>query len=196
MARRDHAVHLGDLSLLADMKRVAGDIGAGARDRRPDQQCRRAVQLSPRDGGRSGEELRPQSHVLFRDHQSVAAKAESGRARWCRPHRAPIAARIWILTICRAAAPIRALPSTPSPSSATFSSPANWRSGSRAPASPPIACIPVLSPPASAINPAALFPWACAWPNPSWGFRGKRAPRPLSIWPRRRMWRGQRRIFL
>ena len=45
----DHAVHLGDLSLLADMKRVAGEIGAGAADRRPDQQCRGAVQLAAGD---------------------------------------------------------------------------------------------------------------------------------------------------
>ena len=71
----EHAMHLADLSLLADMKRVAGEIGAGTADRCPDQQCGGAVQRPPGNARRAGEDLRPQSHVLFRDHQSACCRS-------------------------------------------------------------------------------------------------------------------------
>ena len=50
IARPSTPAHLADLSRLAEMKRVAGEIAAAEpQDRRADQQCRRAVQHAPGD---------------------------------------------------------------------------------------------------------------------------------------------------
>ena len=131
-----------------------GRTGARAADRRADQQCRRPVQQEAGNRGRAGDDLRAQSHGLFRDHQPAAGQAEARRAhrqrgiqrpsrRQARFRRPAIAQGLCRLSrLCQEQA---------------LQHPVQSRTGAAdrgKPASPPMRFIPALSPRASATIPA------------------------------------------
>ena len=90
-----HKVHYADLSLVAEMKRVAAEIAASEpRIDVLDQQCRRGLRAAAGYGRRFRADLRAQSSFLFCDHGWLARKAVGLDAGAHRQH--IVYMRIWV----------------------------------------------------------------------------------------------------
>ena len=126
-----HVAHLADLSLLAEQKRVAGEIAA---EPRIDVLINNAgalfnKRIETRDGLEMTFALNHMSYIVMTN--LLLPKLKPGARIVNNRLATPIAARSWISPTCNRGTAIPAFRSIPNPSSATSCSTANWRGASR-----------------------------------------------------------------
>ena len=150
----DHAMHMADLSRLAEMKRVAGEL---AREPQIDVLINNAGALfNKRQETADGLEMTfALNHMAyFVITNLLLGKLEARRAHRQRRPPTPIAAPSWISTTCSRARAMSAFPSIPRCKLCNILFNRELARRSRAAGVTANACIPALSPPASATIPA------------------------------------------
>jgi NAD(P)-dependent dehydrogenase (short-subunit alcohol dehydrogenase family) len=144
----DHALHMADLSRLAEMKRIGAEL---AREHRIDVLVNNAgalfnKRLETEDGLEMTFALNHMAYFVITN--TLSSRLKTGVRIVTVASNAHRGARLDFT--CSRGAAMRAFRSIPNPSSATSCSTVNWRGASQGRASPPMPCIRALSPPASA----------------------------------------------